>query len=65
MGKVQIVTGGTSGMGKATAKAISKYGPVVIAGRSLERMQGALDELKAAHPGSSLEQIFLEMTADE
>ena len=48
MGKVQIVTGGTSGMGKATAKAISKYGPVVIAGRSLERMQGALDELKAA-----------------
>ena len=47
MGKVQIVTGGTSGMGKATAKAIAKYGPVVIAGRNLERMQGALDELKA------------------
>ena len=47
MSKVQIVTGGTSGMGKATAKAISKYGPVVIAGRSLERMQGALDELRA------------------
>ena len=46
MERVQIVTGGTSGMGKATAKAISKYGPVVIAGRSLERMQGALDELR-------------------
>jgi hypothetical protein len=27
--------------------------------------EGTLDELKAAHPGVSLEQIFLEMTADE
>ena len=47
MSRVQIVTGGTSGMGKATAKAIAKFGPVVIAGRSIERMQGALDELRA------------------
>jgi ABC-2 type transport system ATP-binding protein len=27
--------------------------------------EGTLDELKTAHPGVSLEQIFLEMTADE
>ena len=46
--KLQVVTGGTSGMGLATAKALSIYGPVLVGGRSEKRLSTALEELKAA-----------------
>lgn len=45
--KLQVVTGGTSGMGLATAKALSGYGPVLVGGRSEKRLTAALEELKA------------------
>lgn len=48
MSKLQIITGGTSGMGLATAKAVSKYGPVLIGGRNEARLETALDTLKDA-----------------
>ncbi|MGI6033494.1 MAG: SDR family NAD(P)-dependent oxidoreductase [Coriobacteriales bacterium] len=48
MSKVQIVTGGTSGMGLATAEKVAKYGPVVIVGRNEKRMENALGKLRAA-----------------
>lgn len=43
--KIQIVTGGTSGMGLETAKALSIFGPVLIGGRSEKRLESALKEL--------------------
>lgn len=46
--RVQVVTGGTSGMGLETAKALKERGPVLVGGRSEKRMAGALEELKAA-----------------
>lgn len=46
--KIQVVAGGTSGMGLATAKALSVYGPVLVGGRSETRLATALEELKAA-----------------
>ena len=46
--KLQVVTGGTSGMGLATAFALGKFGPVLIGGRSEKRLNGALEQLKAA-----------------
>ena len=46
--KIQVVTGGTSGMGLGTAKALSEFGPVLIGGRNPKRLDGALEELKAA-----------------
>ena len=46
--KLQVITGGTSGMGLATAKALSEYGPVLIGGRSEKRLANALQELKDA-----------------
>lgn len=46
--KLQVVTGGTSGMGLATAKALGEYGPVLIGGRNKERLERAMKELKAA-----------------
>ena len=46
--KLQVVTGGTSGMGLATAKALSVFGPVLIGGRNQKRLDAALAELKEA-----------------
>lgn len=47
-GKVQVVPGGTSGMGLAVAKELGQYGPVVIAGRNEKRLADALETLAAA-----------------
>lgn len=47
-GKLQVVTGGTSGMGLGLAKELGKFGPVLIGGRSEKRLAAALEELKAA-----------------
>lgn len=46
--KLQVVTGGTSGMGLATAKALGKFGPVLVGGRNEKRLERALSELKDA-----------------
>ncbi len=50
-GKTAVVTGGTSGIGLATAKAfLQKGAKVVIAGRNEERGAKALEELKQVSP---------------
>ena len=46
--RVQVVTGGTSGMGLATAKAVAKYGPVLIGGRNEKRLADAVQTLRDA-----------------
>ena len=48
-GKVAIVTGSTSGMGKATAIRFAKEGAkVLVTGRNEKRAQAVVDEIKAA-----------------
>lgn len=46
--RLQVVTGGTSGMGLATAKRLGEFGPVLIGGRSEKRLESALAELREA-----------------
>lgn len=48
-GKVAVITGGTSGIGLATALQFANNGAqVAIAGRNIERGENALAELKAS-----------------
>ena len=46
--KLQVVLGGTSGMGLAAAKRLGEFGPVLVGGRSEKRLANALTELKDA-----------------
>ena len=45
--KIQVITGGTSGMGKAAAIALGKFGPVLIGGRSEKKLAEAMEEIRA------------------
>jgi len=45
--KVSVITGGGSGMGLAAAKILGKENMIIIAGRTVKKLEGALDELRA------------------
>ncbi len=47
MKKVCVITGGGSGMGLATAKVMGKDYYVIISGRTVEKLENAIKELKA------------------
>lgn len=49
MEKVCVITGGGSGMGLATAKIMGKDYYIIISGRSVSKLEGALQELKQAN----------------
>jgi NAD(P)-dependent dehydrogenase (short-subunit alcohol dehydrogenase family) len=51
-GKVVVITGGTSGLGRVTAEALARRGArIVLVARSRQRAAGTLAALKAAAPG--------------
>jgi NAD(P)-dependent dehydrogenase (short-subunit alcohol dehydrogenase family) len=61
-GKVCVVTGGTAGIGQATALGLARLGAtVIIVGRNRERGEAALAQIKAASPTpSSAQAAFIQ-----
>lgn len=59
MKNVCVVTGGGSGMGLETAKIVGKEQKIILVGRTVSKLESALDELKAlgieaeAYPGDA------------
>ncbi len=64
MEKVCMVTGATSGIGKATALRLARMGAtVVIVGRHLERGQAALAEIKAESGNPNLDLMLADLVS--
>ena len=60
-GKTAIITGGTSGIGKAIAIAFVKSGSkVIITGRSKDRIDKAVEEIKKSANGNSVTGIVVD-----
>ncbi len=65
-GRVVLITGGTGGIGKATATGIAKLGgTVVIAGRSRERGKTVSAEIQAQSGNSSVEWMLADLSSQE
>ena len=63
-GKVCLVTGGTSGIGKETARELAKLGAsVVIVGRNVERAITAVTEIQKETGNNSIEFIIADLSS--
>src|SRR5215204_6047846 len=62
-GKTVLITGGTSGIGKATAVALAAMGAnVVVVGRNSERGEAALEEIRAQGHSESVELMLADLS---
>jgi NAD(P)-dependent dehydrogenase (short-subunit alcohol dehydrogenase family) len=62
-GKVVVITGGTSGLGKESAKEIAKMGATVaITGRSLEKLDMAAREIKNLVPAAKIDTFLCDQS---
>jgi NAD(P)-dependent dehydrogenase (short-subunit alcohol dehydrogenase family) len=63
-GKVVLITGGTGGIGKATALGIAKLGATtVVVGRNKERAEAALAEIKAQSGNPKVDLILADLSS--
>jgi len=61
-GRIALVTGANTGIGRVTAVELARHGfKVFLAGRSLERTQPVLDEIRALAPATPAEWLPLEL----
>ncbi len=65
-GKTALITGGTSGIGKATAVALAAMGAdVVVVGRNRERGEAALGEIKSQSHSESVELMLADLAVQD
>jgi NAD(P)-dependent dehydrogenase (short-subunit alcohol dehydrogenase family) len=63
-GKVCLVTGGTAGIGLATARELARRGEhVIVVGRSSERCAQALENIRAMAPATSAEFLVADLSS--
>ena len=62
-GKVVLITGATSGIGKEAAVALAEMGATVVAvGRNKERSKAAVDEIRSRSGSSSVELLLADLS---
>lgn len=65
-GKTALVTGSTAGIGFAIAKGLAGAGAsTFVNGRTQARVDAAIEEIKAAHPGATVEGVAADVSTAE
>src|SRR3984893_2319418 len=65
-GKVAVVTGGASGIGRAAARLLAERGAhVVVADRNVEGVEEVAEELTAAHGARRALGVFVDVTSED
>ena len=65
-GKICLVTGGTSGIGKATAQALAQMGAtVVIVGRNASKTAQLVEELRAASGNKNVDALLADLSSQQ
>ena len=65
-GKICLVTGGTNGIGKATAQALAQMGTtVVIVGRNARKTSQVVDEIRAASGNKNVDSVLADLSSQQ
>jgi NAD(P)-dependent dehydrogenase (short-subunit alcohol dehydrogenase family) len=65
-GKICLITGGTNGIGKATAKELARMGAtVVLVGRDAAKTARVVEEIRAASGNKNVESLLADLSSQE
>jgi NAD(P)-dependent dehydrogenase (short-subunit alcohol dehydrogenase family) len=65
-GKICLVTGGTNGIGKATAQALAQMGAtVVIVGRDAQKTSEVVEEIRAASGNKNVDSLLADLSSQQ